>query len=208
MENKKLENFLISGEAYSFIDKIDEFLKIDPDKDVEKDMDITDIVYKYFFEKLSGESLVNYLKEKLKWLSEEEIQNLLEFIAKNLSQRREELWQEEPEEEKTTPEETYEEKEKKYMELMKTMIKKPEPFILKKEKQPEKESNIKTITFEPSLKEEQKQESKKEENTTLNWQENNQKKQDNLPTQTIIIKSKKEEKIKEDNQDIIDLSKL
>jgi predicted RNA-binding protein YlqC (UPF0109 family) len=199
MENKKLETFLISGEFYDWINKIDEFLKIDPNKDIEKDLNIAIVVYKYFFEKLSGENLINYLKEKINWLSEEKFQELLEFIVKNLSQRREELWQKEKKEEieESISPEGLEERERRYFELMKTVIKKPETFVIKKEKKEEQKFKIEVPETTPVSEEKQ---------ITIKWEE--EKPQEiNLPSETIIIRSKKEEK-KEKDEDVIDLSQL
>jgi archaellum component FlaF (FlaF/FlaG flagellin family) len=128
MTPEKLLDFLVSTEFYQLIDKTDEFLKIDPKVDGDKDGKITLFLDFYFRERLAGPTLQNYAKQILDFLSDEEIESLLNFIQQNLFELREKLWQEEPKkEEKETqqaPEETLEDREKRYIEIMKELIQK------------------------------------------------------------------------------------
>jgi hypothetical protein len=72
--------------------------------------------------------LQNYAKQILDFLSDEEIENLLNFIQQNLFELREKLWQEEPKKEEReiqqAPTETLEDREKRYIEIMKELIQK------------------------------------------------------------------------------------
>jgi hypothetical protein len=192
MPPEKLLNFLVSKEFYQLIDKADEFLKIDPKLDGEKDGKVTLFLDYYFRERLSSQTLKNYAKQILDFLSDEEIDNLLNFIHQNFFDLRENLWQEEKvleetlEETEETKPETFEEKERRYQEIMEPLIKRTE----KTEKGKVEEKTFKTITFQP---EEQHPEPESPET---------------LPETIIIIKKTEEEKPKEGEEEFLDLSKL
>jgi hypothetical protein len=199
MPTEKLFDFLVSQEFYQLIDKTDEFLKIDPKVDGEKDSKVTFFLDRYFRERLSGTKLQNYAKQILDFLSDEEIDNLLNFINENFSNLREKLWQEEittQEQEEIDTQEiekikpvTFEEKTKKYQEIMESLIKKKE----KNEEKPKPiEKEFKTITFEP-------QEIHQPQETFS---------QEDLSETAIIIKKKKSEDQTKDTDGELDLSKL
>jgi len=187
MPPKKLLDFLVSPGFYQLIDRTDEFLKIDPKVDGEKDGKVTLFLDYYFRERLSGSTLKIYAKQILDFLSDEEINNLLNFVQQNFFDLREKLWQEEKvlkETEETKPE-TFEEKAKKYQEIMEPLIKR----IARPEKEKAKEKTFKTITFQPEEKHPEPESPK------------------TLPETAIIIKKTEEEKPKE-GEEVLDLSKL
>ncbi len=202
--NEKLKKFLISDEFYKLVDNLDNMLDVDPEQDFKKDFDVVGFLYTYFKEKLEGENLINYLKTKLDWLTEENLNNLLKFIQENLHQKREELWQEETpkKEEKIIPQESFEEKEKRYLELMKSIVKPIEEKEKKtKEEQPKTEEvKKKTIVLETEKK------PLKEEAILIEWEGKEEKKLE-LPKDTIIIKHK-EKKGSEKGDEVIDLSEI
>jgi len=199
MPTEKLFDFLVSQEFYQLIDKTDEFLKIDPKVDGEKDSKVTFFLDRYFRERLSGTTLQNYAKQILDFLSDEEIDGLLNFVNENFSNLREKLWQEEittQEQEEIDTQEiekikpvTFEEKAKKYQEIMESLIKKKEE---NEEKPKPIEKEFKTITFEPQEIHQPKE--------TFS--------QEDLSETAIIIKKKKSEDQTKDTDGELDLSKL
>jgi hypothetical protein len=205
MPTEKLSKFLASEEFDSLIDKTDEFLKIDLKNETDKDIKVALFLENYFRERLSGSTLKNYAKQILDFLSDEEIDNILNFVQQNFFDLREQLWQEKPAEETMEESEkieeirpeTFEEKEKRYQEIIAPLIKrisKPE------EKKPIEEERIKTITFEPTGREKVQ-----EPPETIRLEETAIEK---LPETTIIIRKKEEGKIEEKSEDTVDLSRL
>jgi len=208
MATEKIIEFIGSDEYLKITEEIGNFLKINwEDEKMPKIINLTEDILRY---NQTGETQVKELIKKwLNFLNEEEINNLYEFLNENFLPKVRELWQEEPIEEiKTEEEETFEEKEKRYFELMKTIIKYPqtkkEEKEVKKEEGEEKEvkeegreekeevEEFKTITFGP------KEEHKKEEILL-----------EELPQGTIIItKKKKEEEKPKGEKDFLDLSEL
>jgi hypothetical protein len=152
MPTEKLLNFLGEKEFMQLIDQTDAFLKIDPNIDNIKDRKVSRFIYKYFRERLSEPTLKNYAKQILDFLSDEEIENLLNFIQQNLFELREKLWQEEQElnlEEKYSKiEEAFEEKEKRYIELMKTLIQANTPTTKNQDK-PKLQQDNKSLDLAP-----------------------------------------------------------
>jgi hypothetical protein len=159
MPTEKLFKFLTSEEFDSLIDKTDEFLKIDLKNEINKDIKVALFLERYFRERLSEPILQNYAKQILDFLSDEEIENLLNFIQQNLFELREKLWQEEQElnlEEKYSNlekkyskiEEAFEEKEKRYIELMKTLIQANTPTT-KDQGKPKLQQDNKSLDLAP-----------------------------------------------------------
>ena len=201
---EKVRNFIYTDQYFQIIDKLDEVLNIDPN-DMEKDSKVALFVDRYFTERLSGESLREFIKNTLDFISEEEIEKVIDFMTKNFLDLRESLWQEEEikETEGALTEETFEEKEKRYLEMMKNLIKsgevrlqlkKEEKPIIQEKKQEEKEE-FKTITFTPQKEH-------------LIVKEESPTEEVNLPESTIIIKKESTEIQKPADEGTLDLSKL
>ncbi len=155
-----------------------------------------------------GDDLKNFTKELLSFLDEEKLNQFLNYFEEKYRQKLDELWQEEfIEETKLTeePEETFEEKEKRYLELMKQILKKqeePTPFFFEEDQHPEpiveKESEKITISFSP------------EETLKIPSTPKLDKQELELPENTVIVR-KGEEKSKEKSEEegnLLDLSHL
>jgi hypothetical protein len=200
---EKVRKFAASDEHLAITDSICEFLKI-PEEDYEKTPKVyhlTEDILRY--NQTSETPVKELIKKWLDFLNEEEVNNLYQFLEENFLPKVRELWQEEDiieteMEGVEETEETFEEKEKRYIELMKTIIQTPQ-FQKKEKTAEEKKEKIKeekeveeykTITFEP--KEEHKKETKEE----------------SLPETTIVITKKKEEKQPPEGEEFLDLSKL
>ncbi len=205
---EKLKKFLISDEFFGLVDKLDEVLNINPDQDFERDSKVVVFLDTYFRDKLAGETLINYLKTNFDWLSEKELNKLLDFIQENLFQKREELWKEEVQEKEPeiAVEEPLEEREKRYLELMKKIIqpietKSPQKTDFSEKQEEKKQEEKKTTIFEP------KEIKSKEGPVIIQWQKEEEKEPE-LPAETIIIKHKEEKGEEENKKEIIDLSKI
>ncbi len=201
---EKLKDFLVSDEFFYLLSKINELLDINIEQDFGKVADVAVFLDIYFRERIYGEDLINYLKTNLSWLSEENLNNLLKFIQENLHPKREELWQEETSktETETIPQESFEEKEKRYLELMKSIVKPIEENEKKTQQEQPKIEEVqkKTIVLEPEKK------PLKEEAIVIEW-EGKEEKRLELPKDTIIIKHK-EKKSGEKSDEVIDLSEI
>jgi hypothetical protein len=202
MFEKKALEFLGSEEELKIIETIGNLLKIDwEDEKISKIGYLTEEIIR--FNKTSETQVKELIKKWLDFLNEDEVNKLYQFLNENFLPKVRKLWQEEIPEtegekiegEKTEGEkieETFEEKEKKYIELMKTVIQYQQNSKEKSENKEETKKEVeeyKTITFEP--KEEHKIEPKEE----------------SLPETTIVIIKKKEEEPKE-GEEFLDLSKL
>jgi hypothetical protein len=205
MNKEKITEFIGSDEHFKIIEKIGNFLKITWENErMPKIINLTEDIIRY--NQTSETQVKELIKKWLDFLNEEEINNLYNFLNENFLPKVRELWQEEDIIETEIEgveknEETFEEKEKRYIELMKEIIKHPQ--FQKKEKikeeikkeEPKKEvEEIKTITFEPPK---EKREAK-EETTT-----------ENLPEEIIVITKKEEkEEEKKEEEKFLDLSNL
>jgi len=202
---KKATEFIVSDEHLKIIREIGEFFKIPwNDKKISDIINLTSDILRY---NITSENQVKELIKKwLDYLNEEEINNFYQVLRENFLTKVEELWKAEDEERPASleeKEETMEERERRYLELMKTLVKYPQKPIEgkpeKKEQVNEETEKFKTITFEP------KEEDKKEivlQNETA---------QEILPEGTIVITRKKEEteeKPKEKKEEFLDLSGL
>jgi hypothetical protein len=203
MFEKKALEFLGSEEELKIIETIGNLLKIDwEDKKISKIGYLTEEIIR--FNKTSETQVKELIKKWLDFLNEDEVNKLYQFLNENFLPKVRKLWQEEIPEtegekiegEKTEGEkieETFEEKEKKYIELMKTVIQYQQNSKEKSENKEETKKEVeeyKTITFEP--KEEHKIEPKEE----------------SLPETTIVIIKKKEEEKTKEGEEFLDLSKL
>jgi hypothetical protein len=203
MFEKKALEFLGSEEELKIIETIGNLLKIDwEDEKISKIGYLTEEIIR--FNKTSETQVKELIKKWLDFLNEDEVNKLYQFLNENFLPKVRKLWQEEIPEtegekiegEKTEGEkieETFEEKEKKYIELMKTVIQYQQNSKEKSENKEETKKEVeeyKTITFEP--KEEHKIEPKEE----------------SLPETTIVIIKKKEEEKTKEGEEFLDLSKL
>lgn len=159
MPPEKLLNFLVSQEFYQLVDKIDEVLQIDPKIDGEKDGKVTFFLDRYFRRRLSGLALRNYAKNVIDFLSDEERDNLLNFIQQNFFDLREKLWQEELIEDIEMVKEVLKIKENLPKKLEEAKLKIPQEskqiaekaeqiLEIKERKKPEETDNLKPVTFE------------------------------------------------------------
>jgi hypothetical protein len=206
MSELKAIQFLASNEHFNIIEQIGNFLQMTwEDERMSKIFALTEDIIRY--NQTSETSVKELIKKWLDFLNEEEVNKLYNLLEENLLPKVRELWQEEDiaeergeeiEEGETTEEESFEEKEKRYIELMKTIIQYPQrPKQEKIEEKPQKKEEptkefkeYKTITFEP--KEEHKKETEEE----------------SLPETTIVITKKKEEDTPKEEGKFLDLSKL
>jgi hypothetical protein len=203
MGKEKIIEFIGSDDFFKIVEEVGNFLEITwEDERMSKIINLTEDILRY--NQTSETPVKELIKKRLDFLNEEEISNLYNFLNENFLPKVRELWQEEDiaeEESEETEEESFEEKEKRYIELMKEIIKYPQ--FQKKEKikeeikkeEPKKEvEEIKTITFEPPK---EKRETK-EETTT-----------ENLPEEIIVITKKEEkEEEKKEEEKLLDLSNL
>jgi hypothetical protein len=192
MGKAKIIEFIGSDEYFKKVEEIGNFLKITwEDEKMPKIINLTEDILRY--NQTSEIPVKELIKKWFDFLNEEEINNLYNFLKENFLPKVKELWQEEeiPITEKET-EETFEEKEKRYIELMKTIIQYPQKPKEKPEKKEEIKKEVeeyKTITFEPQP--EHKKETEEE----------------SLPETAIVITKKKEEKPPE-GEEFLDLSRL
>jgi phosphatidylinositol kinase/protein kinase (PI-3 family) len=193
MGKEKIIEFIGSNEYFKIVEEISNFLKITwEDERMSKIINLTDDILRY--NQIAETPVKELIKKWLDFLNEEEVNNLYNFLNENFLPKVRELWQEkEILTTKEETEETFEEKEKRYIELMKTIIQYPQKTKEKSEKKEETKKEVeeyKTITFEP--KEEHKKETKEE----------------SLPETTIVITKKKEEEKPPEGEEFLDLSKL
>jgi hypothetical protein len=201
MGKEKIIEFIGSDEFFRIVEEIGSFLKITWENErISKIINLTEDILRY--DQTSETPVKELIKKWLDFLTEDEVSNLYNFLKENFLSKVRELWQEddviEEKSEKEGTEETFEEKEKRYIELMKTIIQypqKPKEKLEKKEEikkeEDKKETEVyKTITFEP--KEERQKETKEE----------------SLPETTIVITKKKEEEKPLEGEEFLDLSKL
>jgi hypothetical protein len=196
MGQLKAIKFLGSDEELKIIEEIRNLLGIDWENEKAPPIfSLTEDIIRY--NQTAEPQVKELIKKWLDFLNEEEANKLYQFLEDNFLPKVRELWQEEDiieEESEKTEEESFEEKEKRYIELMKTIIKYPQKPIeekLEKKEEPTKEvKEYKTITFEP--KEEHKKETEEE----------------SLPETTIVITKKKEEEKPKEEGKFLDLSKL
>jgi hypothetical protein len=198
MGKVKIIKFIGSDEYFKIVEEIGNFFKITwGDERMPKIINLTEDILRY--NQTSETPVKELIKKWLNFLNENEINNLYQFLNENFLPKVSELWQEEetPESEEEVTKETFEEKEKRYLELMKTMIKFPQSkqekkIEEKKEKVEAKEKveEYKTITFEP-----------KDEHKKVTEEES-------LPETTIVITKKKEEEKPPEGDEFLDLSKL
>lgn len=153
-------------------------------------------------ENRKGDSLKASAQKWLDFLEETKRQEFLDYFEKNWLTKIDELWREESDEVKEIEEpdeveETFEEREKRYLELMKEIVK----FGPKKteEIQPEEEKK-KIISFEAN-------EITPKKEMLVSWQSQKEEETE-LPEGTIIIKKKEEEQKIEKKEDLLDLSNL
>jgi hypothetical protein len=202
----KAIQFILSDEHLEIIEKIGKFLNINwGEEKMQNIIALTEDILRY--NQTSETQVKELIKKWLDFLQEDEVNNLYQFLEENFLPKVRELWQEEDiteergeetEESEKTEEESFEEKEKRYIELMKTIIKYPQKPIeekLEKKEEPTKEfKEYKTITFEP--KEEHK----------IDISQKNPK--ETLPEGAIVITKKKEEEKPKEGEEFLDLSKL
>ena len=225
---KALE-FLGSDDELNIIVQIGNLLQINPeDPKVSKIFRLSEDIIRY--NQTAEPQVKELIKKWLHFLNEEEVNNLHQFLEENLLPTVRKLWQQddtdddekEDIDQEKEKEENFDEKEKRYIQIMKTIIKHPE--LLKNQKTKEKIFNISTenINSENIKKEEpQKQEVKNAEYKTITFQPEKEYKEavilknqttktsENLPDETIVIIKKKEEDKNPDDEDkLLDLSKL
>jgi hypothetical protein len=198
MGKVKIIKFIGSDEYFKIVEEIGNFFKITwGNERMPKIINLTEDILRY--NQTSETPVKELIKKWLNFLNENEINNLYQFLNENFLPKVSELWQEEetPESEEEVTKETFEEKERRYLELMKTMIKFPQSkqekkIEEKKEKVEAKEKveEYKTITFEP-----------KDEHKKVTEEES-------LPETTIVITKKKEEEKPPEGDEFLDLSKL
>jgi hypothetical protein len=194
MTSTKAIEFIGSNEYFEIIKKIGDLFHIDwGDEKMPKIIALVNNILRY--NQTAEMSVKELIKKWLDFLNEEEINNLYNFLNENFLPKVKELWSEEIIEEES--EEPFEEREKRYLELMKTILKYPQkekpvekPVEKKKEEKKEIKEEYKTITFEP------KEKPKKEISVEA------------LSEGTIIITKKKEEEQKKEEKEFLDLSKL
>jgi hypothetical protein len=196
----KAIQFILSEEHLEIIEKIGKFLNINwGEEKMQNIIALTEDILRY--NQTSETQVKELIKKWLDFLNEEEVNNLYQFLEENLLPKVRELWQEkditeeesEENEKAQETEESFEEKEKRYIELMKTIIQnppKPKETIEKKGETKKEVEEYKTITFEP--KEEHKKATEEK----------------SLPETTIVITKKKEEERPQEEEKFLDLSKL
>ncbi|GIW67193.1 MAG: hypothetical protein KatS3mg096_061 [Candidatus Parcubacteria bacterium] len=202
--NKEIIKFIGSEEYDKQVEDIGKSLGFNwGDKEMTKIIILMDGIVKY---NLTSENQVKEaIKKWLDFLNEEQINSLYNYLKENFLPKVKELWQKEEIEisEETIPEETFEEKEKKYIEMMKELIKtgelklppKRETKQIIEQKPKEEKEEVKIITFEPEEK--------------INLKEKSTQEGTTLPESAIIIKKKgEEEKPKPEDEELLDLSKL
>jgi hypothetical protein len=197
MGKAKTTEFIGSDEYFKIVEEIGNFLKITwEDERMPRIINLTEDILRY--NQTSETPVKELIKKWLDFLNEDEVNKLYNFLEENFLPKVRELWQEENIRETEVEgvketEETFEEKEKRYIELMKTIIQYPQKPKEKPEKKEETKKEVevyKTITFEPQ------QEHKKET------------KEESLPETTIVITKKKEEEKQKEGEEFLDLSKL
>jgi hypothetical protein len=234
MSELKAIQFLASNEHFNIIEQIGNFLQMTwEDEKMSKIFSLTEDIIRY--NQTAEPQVKELIKKWLDFLNEEEVNNLYQFLEENLLPKVRELWQqddidddidddddEKEEMSEEEQEESFDEKEKRYIQLMETIIEHPE--LLKNQKTKQKILNISTenINSESIKKEEpQKQEVKNEEYKTITFQPEKEHKEavilknqttnisENLPDETIVIIKKKDEDKNQDDEDkLLDLSKL
>lgn len=123
MTPEKLLNFLISDEFYSqFLSIVNNF-GIKSDENFIKFVEVNKFFDSWFRENWSQEESYLKAKEIMTNFSDEEIAQILDFINKNFNKQREALWQSES---KVEDLESMDEKERRYLEIMSTLVKFPE----------------------------------------------------------------------------------
>jgi hypothetical protein len=228
MASTKAIEFIGSSEYFEIIKKIGDLFNISwGDKRMPKIIALINDILRY--NQISETPVKELIKKWLDFLNEEEVNKLYNFLEENFLPKVRELWQEEEtqesvvveeveeetqesvekeeaqeesfeETEEESEEKSFEEREKRYIELMETIIQYPQrpkqekidekPKKKEEEETKEEVEEYKTITFEP--KEEHKKETKKE----------------SLPETTIVITKKKEEEKPKEGEEFLDLSKL
>lgn len=134
MEEANIRKYIFSQEFFQMADQVSALVGVNPrdPQDYEKDGALFNILAKWFEEKLSDEELKGLAQRDLGFLSEEEINKVVDFIIQNFSGKREEVWQQiktmlpETEEElemKSLAEESYEEKSRRYLSMMQDILK-------------------------------------------------------------------------------------
>jgi hypothetical protein len=191
MASTKAIEFIGSKEYFEIIKNVGELFNINwGDKRMPRIIALVNNIVRY--NQTSETPVKELIKKWLNFLNEEEMNNLYQFLAVNFLPKVKELWQEEEiSESEGEGEETFEEKERRYLELMKTIIQypqKPKEEQERKEETKKEFEEYRTITFEP------KEEHKKET-------------EESLPETTIVITKKKEEE-KPKEEGLLDLSKL
>jgi hypothetical protein len=228
MGQLKAIKFLGSDEELKIIEEIRNLLGIDWENEKAPPIfSLTEDIIRY--NQTAEPQVKELIKKWLDFLNEEEVNNLYQFLEENLLPKVRELWQqddidddEKEEMSEEEQEESFDEKEKRYIQLMQTIIEHPE--LLKNQKTKQKILNISTenINSESIKKEEpQKQEVKNEEYKTITFQPEKEHKEavilknqttnisENLPDETIVIIKKKDEDKNQDDEDkLLDLSKL
>jgi hypothetical protein len=204
MASTKAIEFIGSSEYFEIIKKIgDLFNIIWGDKRMPKIIALINNILRY--NQTSETSVKELIKKWLNFLQEEEVNKLYQFLEENFLPKVRELWQEEDVIEEESEEKSFEEREKRYIELMETIIQYPQrpkqekidekPKKKEKEETKEEVKEYKTITFEPQ------QEYKKEISEKS-------KPQESLPETIIIITKKKEEEKPPEGEEFLDLSRL
>jgi len=203
MASTKAIEFIGSSEYFEIIKKIgDIFNIIWGDKRMPKIIALINNILRY--NQTSETSVKELIKKWLDFLQEEEVNKLYQFLEENFLPKVRKLWQEEDVIEEESEEKSFEEREKRYIELMETIIQYPQrpkqEKIDEKPKKKEEETKeevkeYKTITFEPQ------QEYKKEISEKS-------KPQESLPETIIIITKKKEEEKPSEGEEFLDLSRL
>ena len=203
MASTKAIEFIGSSEYFEIIKKIgDIFNIIWGDKRMPKIIALINNILRY--NQTSETSVKELIKKWLDFVQEEEVNKLYQFLEENFLPKVRKLWQEEDVIEEESEEKSFEEREKRYIELMETIIQYPQrpkqEKIDEKPKKKEEETKeevkeYKTITFEPQ------QEYKKEISEKS-------KPQESLPETIIIITKKKEEEKPPEGEEFLDLSRL
>lgn len=161
---QKLIDFIFSQQFIDLINKVEELLNINPNQEAKKDLKIVYFLTRWFENEISDENLEEAAKNKLNFLSDNQLKIFIDFIKKSLSEKKKILWQERPKPEEKleisskseifeskpiikpiNKDEVYKEKEAIYLETMKQILQKQTPFTPRETSEKE-DKNLPTKT--------------------------------------------------------------
>lgn len=201
---EKINNFLLSAEVRKIAKEVISILGLEIESfNLGIGLALLDLITE---NRIKESELKDFIKDFLEKneieTSEDKISQIYDYLVKNFLPKTLELWKEEIEAIEIK-EESFEEKEKRYLEIMKEVIKKPVEEKLEETKPVEKtikekidEEEKRKILIEPKIEE--------QKTLTIGFEE---KKEETLPEGAVIIKIKDDEEKKEERE-ILDLSNL